>query len=318
MIDVGFVVFPGVTLLDVSGPAEVFCGAGDRYRVTYISHSGGDVPTSSGMVMAATVAAAGVRRLDTLIVPGSEALAEGPPDAELLEAVAALVPRSRRVASVCTGAFVLAHLGLLDGRRATTHWRQADELARRYPAVQVDPDTIHVRDGRFFSSAGITAGIDLALALVEDDLGSETARDIARELVVFLHRPGGQSQFSTAVAGRSSDHPLLAPVIREVRADPAGHTVASMATRAALSARHLHRLFVAELGLTPARWLEGVRLDHASRFILQGRSVTRSAELSGFGSDESLRRAFARHFGTTPSEYRARFATSHGAGGTAV
>lgn len=310
MIDVGFVVFPGVTMLDVSGPAEVFCGASGQYRVTYVSAAGGAVATSAGMAIADTVPAAGVEALDTLIVPGSEGLSTAPIDRALLGMVGRLATGARRVASVCTGAFILAELGLLDGRRATTHWRQAGELARRYPAVEVAPDTIHVRDGRFFSSAGITAGIDLALALVEDDLGSGAAREVARELVVFLQRPGGQSQFATAVAGQDSRHELLAPVIRQVRDDPAGHTVSSMAAAAALSPRHLHRLFVAELGATPARWLEGVRLDRACRLILDGRSVTRAAELSGFGSDESLRRAFGRQLGTTPSEYRARFATT--------
>lgn len=340
MIRVGIVVFDGVTLLDVSGPAEVFCcvapgpeeggnswpevgsqvstvfpdASSPGYEVVYISASGGNVRTSSGLAIADTCPVGAVEpdlALDTLVVPGSDALARDPIPASLLDAVSTLQGRARRVASVCTGAFVLAELGLLDGRRATTHWRRAAELARRYPAVSVEADTIHVRDGRFFSSAGITAGIDLALALVEDDYGTDVARGAARELVVFLQRPGGQAQFAASAPAPGTHHPILGEVVNRVLANPAeGHTVSSMAQAAAVSPRHLNRLFLQEVGTTPARWLEGVRLDRARDLILQGSSVTQSAQRSGFGSDESLRRAFLRQYRTTPSEYRARFSTT--------
>jgi transcriptional regulator GlxA family with amidase domain len=249
--------------------------------------------------------------VDTVVVAGGDRLAERPVERELLDAAGLLAGRTRRVASVCTGAFVLAALGLLDGRRATTHWRHAAVLARRFPRVRVEPEAIHVRDGRYVTSAGISAGIDLTLALVEEDHGADVARAVARELVVFLRRPGGQSQFSTAAATPPARSALLGSLISAVLADPSGdHGLASMAARVAVSPRHLSRLFRAELGTTPARWLERIRLDRAQQLLLEGHSVTTVARDSGFGSDESLRRAFAHHLSTTPTEYRTRFRTS--------
>lgn len=322
MIRVGFVLFDDVTLLDVAGPAEAFTNvarmlpdavgpARQGYEIVHISADGGPVRSSTGMVIAGTVRPEEAGPIDTLFVPGSEPLGGAAPDPAILATVGRLAGDARRVASVCTGAFVLAELGLLAGRRATTHWRQAGDLARAHPRVRVESDTIHVRDGKYFTSAGITAGIDLALALIEDDHGPDVAREVARELVVFLHRPGGQAQFAPLHASTADEHPVLGPVMARVLADPAGgHSVGSMASEAAVSARHLNRVFVQQVGATPARWLEGVRVDVACRHILAGRSVTRSAQLSGFGSDETLRRAFARQLGTTPSEYRARFASA--------
>ncbi|MEU8799602.1 GlxA family transcriptional regulator [Spirillospora sp. NPDC048819] len=310
---VGFVVFDGVTMLDVSGPAEVLHQANrlDRhYDLILISARGGEVGTSTGMPLSGTVTAADAGRIDTVLVAGGDRLAERPVDAELLATTRTLAARATRVASVCTGAFVLAELGLLDGRRAATHWRHADALARRHPRVRVEPDAIHVRDGRFVTSAGISAGIDLTLALVEDDHGAEAARRIARELVVFLQRPGGQSQFTMAATPPARDEPLRT-LINAVLADPAGdHGLPSMARAAAVSPRHLTRLFHTELGTTPARWVERVRLDHARRLLLDGHSVTSAARHSGFGSDETLRRVFARHLGITPTVYRRRFTTT--------
>lgn len=307
MIRIGFLVYPGVTMLDVSGPAEAFARAPGDYGSVFLSATGGPVRTSSGMVLADTVPVAECEDLDTLVVPGADSVTRGDIDPVLLDSVAVLAPRARRVASVCTGAFVLAGLGLLDGRRVATHWRHAAALARRHPAVTVEPDRIRVQDGRFHSSAGITAGIDLALALIAEDLGEEAARATARELVMFLHRPGGQLQYSEQAAP-TSEHEVLGPLLRQVRADLAApHTVGSMAAAAALSPRHLSRLFSSELGTTPARWLETVRVDRARRLLLEGLSVTATAQHAGFGSDETLRRAFDRRLGTTPTEYRARF-----------
>ncbi|WP_454083563.1 GlxA family transcriptional regulator [Georgenia sp. Marseille-Q6866] len=311
---VGIVVFDGMTLLDASGPAEVFHHAdpsGEHYDITYVSPAGGTVVASSGMALAGTIAADDIAPLDTVLVAGGRHLASGPFDAALLAAVQRLADGAQRVASVCTGAFVLAELGYLDGRRATTHWRHAHVLARLYPRVQVEPDVIHVRDGRYLTSAGISAGIDLALALVEADLGVDTARETARELVMFMQRPGGQTQFSSVLQTPPARAPQLRSLMDAVLAEPAAeHTVATMAAMAGVSQRHLHRMFRTELGTPPGRWLEQVRVDVARTLVLDGHTLTRVAQLCGLGSDETLRRAFARHLGTTPSNYRARFSTA--------
>lgn len=212
---------------------------------------------------------------------------------------------------MCTGAFVLARLGLLEDRRATTHWRHVGLLARRHPEVHVERDAIFVRDGELVTSAGVSAGIDLALALAEADQGAEVARAIARELVVFLQRPGGQSQFSVATSAPIPRSAPLRKVLDAVAAQPAGdHSVPAMASAAAVSARHLARLFRDEVGTTPARWVERARLELAQRLLLEGATVTAAAERSGLGSDETLRRASARHAGTTPSEYQFRFTSA--------
>ncbi|MHA6804001.1 GlxA family transcriptional regulator [Salinifilum ghardaiensis] len=310
---VGIVVFDGVTLLDVSGPSEVLHQAdrlGHHYEPVLISARGGEVTTAAGPALSGTVPAAEAGRLDTVLVAGGDRLAEQPLEAELLAVSRAVAARAARVAAVCTGAFVLAELGLLDGRRASTHWRHATALARRHPRVRVEPDAIHVRDGRFVTSAGISAGIDLTLALVEDDHGAEAARRIARELVVFLHRPGGQAQFTTATTPPARTE-TVRTLINSVLADPAAeHDLPSMARAAAVSPRHLTRLFRSELGTTPARWVERIRLDQAQQLLLDGHSVTSAARRSGLGSDETLRRAFARHLGTTPTTYLHRFTTT--------
>lgn len=310
---IGIVVFDGVTMLDASGPAEVFHLAdptGEAYEVVFVSAGGGDVVSSSGMVLARTISAADVGRLDTVLVAGGENLVSPGPDPAVRAAVADLAGGAERVASVCTGAFVLAELGFLGGRCATTHWRHAAELARRFPEVTVEPDVIHIRDGRYLTSAGISAGIDLALAIVEHDLGADAARAVARELVVFMQRPGGQSQFASQPRPPAHSAPLRA-LMAAVTADPAGeHTVPSMAARVRVSERHLNRLFRAEVGTTPARWLEEVRVDVARRLLLEGHPVTLVAQLSGLASDDTLRRAFARHLGTTPTAFRDRFATT--------
>ncbi|MDO5669443.1 MAG: GlxA family transcriptional regulator [Corynebacterium sp.] len=304
---VGFLVFEGVTMLDVTGPAEVLSRAG-IYELILFSPTGAPVTASTGLPVTGTHPPLIDAALDTVIIPGSDSLADHPFDAAHLAAARILTTGPRRVASVCTGAFLLAELGLLDGRRATTHWRNAADLARRYPRVRVEPDTLHVHDGRYLTSAGISAGIDLALSLVEEDLDAAAARRIAQEMVMFMHRPGGQSQFASGVNTPSVQHPILREVMRLVEDSPAEpHSIATLAARAAVSERHLTRLFRAELGVTPARWLEQARLSTAQQLLLDGHTVTAAASRSGFGSDESLRRAFDRRLHTTPSEYRARF-----------
>lgn len=310
---IGILVFDGVTLLDASGPAEVFHLADPDYRhymITYISPGGGTIRSASGIEFS-TVAASTVSKLDTLLIAGGAHLPTEPIDAALITSAKALASQASRVASVCTGAFVLAELGLLNGRRATTHWRHASTFAQRYPDIRVEPDVIHIQDGHFLTSAGISAGIDLALAMVEHDLGTSASRAAAQELVMFLRRPGGQTQFSATYHPTPTQNEPLRGLVDAVLADPAApHTVASMAAYAGVSERHLNRIFHDELRSTPAKWLEKVRVDRARALILDGHPITLSAQLCGFGSDETLRRAFARHLGTTPTAFRERFSST--------
>lgn len=311
---IGVLVFDGMTMLDASGPAEVFHVADPthrHYELIFISVEGGSVTSSSGLVLADTLAVAEAGPCDTALITGGESLVDRQQDPQLLAAAEILSASAQRVASVCTGAFILAALGHLDGRRATTHWRHAHLLARWYPKILVEPDVIHIRDGRFLTSAGVTAGIDLALAMVEDDLGVEVARNAARELVMFMQRPGGQSQFSHALSRPPAKNGLLRTVTDAVAVDPAGdHTVTSMARVAGVSVRHLNRIFHAEIGTSPARWVEQIRVDAARALILDGHPMTLVAQLSGMGTDETLRRAFARHLDTTPTAFRERFYTT--------
>ncbi|GAA1680239.1 GlxA family transcriptional regulator [Kribbella yunnanensis] len=307
---VAFIVYDGVTLLDVSGPLEVLHQANRgtaRYETVLVSPNGGTVTTAAGLSLAGTVKPNDVDELDTVVIAGADQLAEQVPD-DVRQTAAVLSDGAERVASVCTGAFVLAALGALDGRRATTHWRHAETLARKHPQVNVEPDALHITDGRYVTSAGISAGIDLTLALVEADHGPEVAREVARELVVFMQRPGGQSQFSTAIATPPAKSDPLREATAAVVADPAAdHSLPALAASVAVSPRHLTRLFQTELQTTPGRWIERVRLDRAQQLILDGHSITAAARRSGLGSDETLRRAFARHLGTTPTEYKRRF-----------
>jgi transcriptional regulator GlxA family with amidase domain len=312
--DVGILVFDGVKLLDVAGPAEVFAEAnlsGAGYRLSILSVGGRDVASSTGMRIAVDADVASQTRYDTVLVAGGERFPATPVDDALRDAAADLAGRTTRVASICTGAFVLAAAGVLDGRRATTHWKHTRELAHRHPSVSVEPDAIFVRDGRTYSSAGVTAGIDLALALLEEDHGQDLTRTVAQSLVVYMQRAGGQSQFSASLQGPAPRTPLLRRLLDEVKADPtAPYTVTDLADRAGVSPRHLTRLFRAELGTTPAKHLELVRFDLAKALLDAGHSVTRAAELSGFGTSEALRRSFVAHLGIPPSRYQHRFRTT--------
>jgi transcriptional regulator GlxA family with amidase domain len=311
-----FVVFDGITLLDVAGPAEVFAEAnrfGADYRVVMASVDGRDVATSVGAVLAVSAAIDAVGMADTVVVSGSDELVDRPIDPQLVAAVQALKPRARRVASICTGAFILAQAGLLDGRRATTHWRQTGRLRRAFPRISVEPDAIYVRDGDIYTSAGVSAGIDLALALVEDDYGADLVRDVARSLVVYLNRAGGQSQFSAFVESRPSVRSQLRALTDAIAADPTGnHGVKTLAAQASLSTRQLTRLFQSELGTTPARYVEMIRIDMARSALDAGRSVAESARLAGFGSAETLRRVFVGRLGISPKAYRDRFKSTGG------
>ncbi len=311
---VGVLAFPGVTLLDVAGPAEVLAEAnryGARYEVVTYSADGLPVRTSTGIRLEADAAVADAAGLDTVLLPGSDALATGPLDPALVAAADELTRGVPRIASVCTGAFLLAAIGRLDGRRATTHWRFADVLARRHPRVTVEPDAIFVTDGPVATSAGVTAGIDLLLGLVEGDHGPDLAREVARSLVVFLQRPGGQSQFSVPSRTPRPRRQPLRELLDAVAADPAGdYSVPALAAAAGTSTRHLTRIFRRELGTTPARHVERIRLEAAQALLVAGHTVGSAAARSGFGSDETLRRAFVQQLGVTPTAYRRRFGST--------
>ncbi|WP_240355674.1 GlxA family transcriptional regulator [Mycobacterium bourgelatii] len=301
-------------MLDVAGAGEVFAEAnrfGANYRLKIASVNGGDVVTSIGTRLGVTDAISSIEAADTVMVAGSDHLPRRPIDPALVEAVRSIAGRTKRLASICTGSFVLAQAGLLDGRRATTHWHDVRLFARAFPEITVEPDAIFVRDGDIFTSAGISAGIDLALSLVEADHGTDLVRAVARWLVVYLKRAGGQSQFSVLVEADPPPESPLRKVTDAISADPAAnHTVNSLAARASLSTRQLTRLFQSELGTTPARYVELVRIDAARAALDAGRTVADTARLAGFGSPESLRRVFVDHLGVSPKAYRERFRTA--------
>jgi transcriptional regulator GlxA family with amidase domain len=309
-----FVVFDGAKMLDVSGPAEVFAEAnrfGGGYTLGYVSPSGQPAVTSVGIELPVGGPAEGVPAADTVVIAGGDVLATDPVPPGLIAAIQHLHPRTRRLVSICTGSFALAAAGVLAGRRATTHWRHARLLSRTYPDVLVQPDALFVEDGDVFTSAGVSAGIDLALALVEQDHGPGLAREVARSLVMFMQRPGGQSQFSAPLAVRPPSTPTLRTVVNLISAQPAlDHSTNSLASRVGVSPRHLARLFATELHTTPARFVEQVRLDHAKSLLDSGRGVAEAARAAGFGSSETMRRTFVARFGVSPSHYRARFETT--------
>jgi transcriptional regulator GlxA family with amidase domain len=318
-----FVLFEGVQSLDVTGPFEVFAGgnvwqrqAGQpaAYDLRLVARGIAPVATQSGFELVPHGRLARVAgQIDTLIVPGGRGVAEALRDRSLLRAIERLAGHTRRVVSVCSGALLLAELGLLDGRHATTHWSRCKELAERYPRVRVERDPIFVRDGNVYTSAGVTAGIDLALALVEEDLGREAALAIARGLVLFLRRSGRQAQFSAQLALQEADREPLREVQRLIAEHPGRElSIDVLARRARMSVRHFARCFREQTGLTPARYVEQVRLETARRRLTESNDgVERIAATCGFGSAESLRRAFTRKLAVTPSEYRERFRSAH-------
>ena len=310
------VALPEVQPLDVAGPAEVLASAasvagGDdaAYTIEVVAPGGAPIPTDSGYAIAPAGALEAVRGpIDTLLVAGGAGARNASP--ETVARVRRLAARADRVASVCTGAYVLAAAGLLDGRRATTHWSWCYDLQRRHPAVTVERDPIFVVDGPVRTSAGVTAGMDLALALVEEDLGPRVALEVARWLVVFVKRPGGQAQFSAQLAGQSADRVPL----RELQAWIADHldadlSVPALAARACMSERHFARAFKAETGMTPAVYVESLRVERARLALESGAApIDAVAARCGFGTVETLRRAFARRLGVSPAAYRNRFA----------
>ena len=313
--------FEGCAALDISGPHEVFAlssylapnGSPPPYRMILLADCPGPFRAALGFGLIADASWRGFTEpVDTLIVAGGPDMTPVTGNRTLLAWLRTMSRRTRRIGSICTGAFGLAEAGLLDTRRATTHWMAADQLAKDYPRVNVDPDAIYVRDGKIFTSAGITAGMDLALALVEEDLGRDAALTVARMLVMYLKRPGGQSQFSMSLQAQSVEGRRLAPVLAWLAAQYRKPiTVEMMAERAAMSPRTFARIFVVETGDTPAHYLEKLRLEHAVRLL---ESTTVSLDVAardcGFTGREQLRRAFQRHRGITPQDYQQRFRTT--------
>src|SRR5215213_1559529 len=301
--------------LDILGPVEVFhtagaLGAGAAYRLDVVAPTAdGRVRLSNGLALDAAPLPDPPPTHDTLIVTGGSGTREAVGDPRIVAWVAAAARRARRTTSVCTGAFLLAEAGLLEGRPATTHWRWCDSLAGLHPGIAVDPDAMYVRDGDVWTSAGVTAGIDLALALVEEDLGRDVALAVAQELVVFLRRPGGQSQFSRALAAQQATRPAL----RDLQGWISGHldadlSVAALAARANLTERSFSRAFRREVGQTPAAYVEALRVERARILLEDGaESLHAVARATGFASAEVLRRAFHRRVGVSPAAYRDRF-----------
>ncbi|MEQ8594113.1 MAG: GlxA family transcriptional regulator [Parvibaculum sp.] len=308
--------FANCQLLDVTGPLQVFATANDLSRaqglpVPYTPVVVAAQPrlvTSSGLVLEAEALLSATEPLDTLIIAGGWGVYGACDDTSLIDWITSRAAVARRTASVCSGAFLLASTGLLDGRRAVTHWWRCKEFAARFPRVRLDPDPIFIQDGQFWTSAGVTAGIDLALALVEADLGRDLALAVARQLVVFLKRPGGQSQFSAALTlqdqgGRFDGlHGWMMENLHRPLALP------DLAAAAGMSERNFSRRYRQETGQTPARAVEDLRIETARRLLEQDLPIARVASRCGFGSEETLRRAFLRKLGVTPQAYRERFA----------
>lgn len=318
-IRIGIVGFDGVTALDLVGPADAFSTANELcqalnggpapYRLAVLGLTGRRFVAESGIGFEAQAPLDLAPTLDTLIVPGGSGLRETQANARIVAWLRAHAQDCRRIASICTGIYGVAPSGLLDGRRVTTHWRFARDVAQRFPRLVVDEDSLYLRDGPCYTSAGITAGIDLSLALIEEDLGPRIALAVARDLVVYLKRPGGQAQYS---------EPLRMQVLSTDRfADLAawmvGHldrnlSVETLAARANLSPRHFSRRFAAAFGCAPARYVEDLRMSEARRMLCQdGVTIQRVAAAVGFASADAFRRAFERRFGLSPSEYRERF-----------
>ncbi|KAA0124974.1 helix-turn-helix domain-containing protein [Methylobacterium sp. P1-11] len=316
-LSIGLLALPDVQLLDVAGPLDVFAEANAQsgrtlYNLALIGTEPGPITTSSGrrLLPDRLAPADAGAAFDTLLVAGAPRIHEAAVGADLLAWLADAAAHCRRYGSVCSGAFLLGQAGLLTGRRVTTHWAVAERLAVRYPEAQVEPDAICLFDGPVRTAAGVTAGLDLALALVEEDQGAEIARLVAAQLVMFFKRGGGQMQFSrrgvSAPAGRSA----LQEVQRWVAARPAeDHGIERLAERAGMSPRHFARLFRAETGLTPAAYVETVRIEAGRRLLETGEiALKQVAGACGFRDVDTLRRAFQRRVGTTPAEYRRRHA----------
>lgn len=308
---IAFLLFPGTKLLDVTGPLQVFADARPGYRIALASARGGRIVTDTGVALE-TLPLAGLGPLDTLIVSGGDAARGAAQDPAVQAALAQAVPRVRRLGSVCVGAFVLAAGGWLDGRRAVTHWEYCDRLAASWPGVTVEPDAIFTEDRGVWTSAGVTAGIDMALAMVEADRGRAEALRLARDLVLYLKRPGGQRQFSQPLrqqlAARDNRFEgLIAWIADHLSGDL---SVPVLAARVGMSERSFARLFKEVTGTTPARHVEEARVEAAGEALARGEITRKQAVAAyGFGQEERMRRAFHRCKGVAPAEWMARFGT---------
>ena len=309
--------YPSVKLLDVTGPIQVFASAnafmaqaGEAmpYAIRIVAQGGDRVEASGGVELAVHPLSAVDAALDTLVIAGGEGVAAAATDTALIDWVRERAKQSRRTASVCTGAFLLAASGMLDGRRAVPHWAFCAELARRFPAIRVEPDPIFIQDGPVWTSAGVTSGIDLALALVEEDLGRAAALAVARYLVVFLKRPGGQAQFSEFLSLQTTDERFGA--LHDWISNHLGGDLSLpvLARQAGMSERSFSRHYAEATGQTPARAIERLRVQGARHLLSETRlPVKRISQRCGFGSEETMRRSFLRLLDTTPQDYRARF-----------
>jgi transcriptional regulator GlxA family with amidase domain len=308
------VTFDSAQILDVTGPLEVFSSAsrfvpGVRYRTEVVSARGGPVSASCGLEFASSPISQVRAPIDTLLVAGGTGMYAAVVDDLLLHHVRRLAGGARRVTSVCSGAFVLAAAGLLDGRRATTHWAACDLLGTSYSEVNVDPDAIYVHDGNVWTSAGVTAGIDLTLALVADDHGHRAAATVARHLVVYLQRSGGQAQFSAVMAGQAADTQPVRDLLSWLRDNlDADLSLAALARQINLSERQFTRVFKAEVGTTAAEHVEAVRLETACRLLeTTNNPIEHVAKACGFGTPETMNRSFRRRLNTTPGAHRHHF-----------
>jgi transcriptional regulator GlxA family with amidase domain len=315
---IGLLAYDDMQALDLAGPLDVFGGANSlapgtpRYELCIIGLHGNAVRAENGLALVPACALDDAPPLDTLLIPGGcGARTTINRDARLIAWLRERAPSTRRIVSVCTGAYVLAATGLLDGRRITTHWRYADDLACRHPALRVEPDRLFLRDGCFATSGGLTAGMDLALALVEEDLGAPAALEVARYLVMYVKRPGNQAQFSAPLAAQAQGNRRMSSLVDWLMANLGGElTIERMAEHVAMSARNFRRVFADTFGMTPARFVEKLRLEQACMRLTQSRaSIERIAAGVGFNSADAFRRAFRTHFGATPNEYRERFSS---------
>ena len=308
--------FPNVQLLDVAGPLDVFAEAGRQvgngaaYSLQLVAIEAGPLRASNGVHLLpdATLDSVG-GDVDTLLIAGNPFMADYERNPIVSDWVRRMSKSARRTGSVCSGAFVLAHAGLLNGKRATTHWNSVARLASQFPAIEVEPDAIYVKDGSIYTSAGVTAAMDLALALVEEDFGRGIALKVARELVMFLKRPGGQSQFSAPLAAQITERSAIRDVQDWVLENLAKTlSVEQLADCAGMSLRNFARSFKRETQFTPAEFVERARLDTARRMMEETQQPMKwIASVAGFGDANTLRRAFLRQLGVTPADYRRRF-----------
>lgn len=312
---IGLLAYDDMQALDLVGPLDVFgaanarAGGPPRYALHIVGLTRDAVRAENGLVLMPDVDLDNAPAFDTLLIPGGLGSRTFDSDPRLLAWLRQRAPATRRMVSVCTGLYVLAATGLLDGRRATTHWRFADDIANRFPAVRLEPDRLFLRDGGFATSGGLTAGMDLALALVEEDIGASAALAVARELVMYLKRPGNQAQFSAPLAAQSRGGGRMDALVEWLIAHLGeAITVEAMADRVAMSTRNFRRVFAESFGTTPARFVEHLRLDQACLQLAESRApIQRIASDVGFNSGDAFRRAFRARFGASPLEYRERF-----------